>query len=463
MAERPNVLVIMDDQHRFDWVGYAGSDFVRTPNIDGLAEDGCVFTHCCTTAPVCGPARIALATGLLPTRTGTTTNGTSFMPLSTPNHYCHFRDQGYRVELVGRHDLAKPGAPASIHGNRPLNFSYGFTRAFEVEGGMSCAQTVAVTGEPNGPYGWYLKQQGLLDAYVQDFVSRRDKGWIIGASHDSVLPLEHHQDEFVGRKAVERIEQQEDDYPFYMFVSFQSPHDPFDAPGELAEHYRDTDVPEPIPPAMEGKPARIQQRYRNMYSAATLDDVVLARRQYCGKVELIDRQVGKILDTMDRRGFLDNTIVVFASDHGEHLGDLGLFIKHTAYEPSLRVPLVVSGPGVEPGRTDALVELFDINPTLVEMAGLPPQTDLDARSFAPLLRGQTSAHRDACVTVEGSYRAVRTQTHKYIETANQQAELYDVQADPGETHNLIENEREVARRLARRLRDRFVEGRWRSE
>ena len=458
-TDRPNVVVIMDDQHRHDYLGCAGADFVNTPNIDALAARGTHFSHCCTNAPVCGPARIALATGLLPTRTGTTTNSTSFMPLSAPNHYRHFRDNGYRVELVGRHDLAKPGAPASLHGNRPLNFSYGFTRALEIEGGMACARAGSRTGEPSGPYTVYLKERGLFERYVEDFKGRWDKGWIIGASHDSVLPTEHHQDSFVGSKAVERIEGQEDDYPFYMFVSFQGPHDPFDPPTEYAERYRDTAMPDPIPPDLEGKPRRVHDRH-DTFAHATPADITKARRQYCAKIELIDAQVGRIVAALDRRGFLEDTIVVFAGDHGEQLGDHGLFQKHTAYEASVRVPLVMAGPGIPGGPSDALVELFDVNPTLVDLAALPPQRRLDAHSFAPMLRGEAAEHREYCVTCEGGYRGIRTRRHKYIETQNDRPELYDLAEDPEERHNIADRAEEVARDLSRKMHSRYTEGRW---
>ena len=122
-SRQPNILFIMDDQHRYDFTSAFRPGLISTPNLDRLAARGMVFTHCCTTSPLCGPARISLATGMLPSTTGILTNHDSFMPTGLHNHYKHFRDHGYRVELVGRHDLSKPGAPGSIWGNRPLNFS----------------------------------------------------------------------------------------------------------------------------------------------------------------------------------------------------------------------------------------------------------------------------------------------------------------------------------------------------
>jgi choline-sulfatase len=455
----PNILFIIDDQHRHDCLGAAGASFLDTPNLDRLAARGLRFSHALTNSPVCGPARISLATGLLPTRLGTTSNELSFLPISAPNLYRHFRDHGYRVSLVGRHDLAKPGAPASVHGNRPLNFSYGFTDAFEVEGGMALCNEP----EPNGPYAAYLENLGLLEPYRADFIARREKGWILGVSHDSVLTAQHHQDAFVGRRAVRRIESMETDYPFFLFVSFQGPHDPFDPPAEYGARYRDRAVPQPVTSDLEQKPRRVRDRAR---PDATPEQVLTARRQYCAKISLIDDQVGAILDALERRGLADNTLVVFASDHGEMLGDHHLWEKQVAYEPAWRVPLILAGPGVPAGATaDALVELSDLNPTLTALAGLPAQPHLDARSFAHLLRDPAATHREAAVTLQRgvpgpTYSAVRTRTHKLIINDGDLTELYDLADDPDETRNIAPDHPDTVRELSQRLYDRLNAGRW---
>ncbi|NRA26616.1 MAG: sulfatase-like hydrolase/transferase [Opitutales bacterium] len=319
---------------------------------------------------------------------------------------------------------------------------------------MSAAADSSKSGGATGPYKQYLKEHGLLQAYVDDFMDRREKGWIVGASHDSVLPYEHHQDAFIGRKAAERIEHIEDDFPWYMFVNFQSPHDPFDPPTSLAEKYRHASMPPPVEPSLQNKPKRVERRHRN-FANATKDDITIARRQYCAKIELIDDQIGLILSTLEATGKIDNTIVVFSSDHGEQLGDHGLFQKHTAYESSMRVPLVVAGPGIEPGRSDALVELFDLNPTLVELAGLDAQPNLDALSFAPILKGLQEQHRPYCVTCQHDYRGLRSRTHKYIESYGDHAELYDLTTDTDESYNLIDEQPELASELSQRLAERL--------
>lgn len=458
-TDRPNVLWIIDDQHRGDWMGCAGAEFVRTPHLDRLAGQGMRFDACYTNSPVCGPARCSLATGLLPHRTGILSNDQAFLPVSAPTVYKHFRDHGYRVSLVGRHDLAKPGAPRSIHGNRPLNFSYGFTEALEVEGGMA----VSRLDEPNGPYGAYLREVGLWEAYRADFRARHDKAWILGASHDSVLPAEHHQDAFVGRKACERIEAIEDDYPWMMFVSFQGPHDPFDPPAEFGEMYRHAELPPPVISDPSTRSRRTQRRRHVRIAPGAEPDpreVARARRQYAAKITFIDHQVGLMLDALRRRGDAENTIVVFCSDHGEMAGDHELWIKHVAYEPSWRVPLIVAGPGVATGATDALVELSDLNPTLAELCSLPVQPAQDARSFAPVVRGQADEHRRAVVTMERGYQGVRTAEDKAIFNDNDASEYYDLATDPQETTNLADRRDRRVRELRQMLHERMTEHRW---
>jgi len=155
----------------------------------------------------------------------------------------------------------------------------------------------------------------------------------------------------------------------------------------------------------------------------------------------------------------ENTIVIFASDHGEMLGDHGMFQKSCAYESALRVPLIAAGPGIQTGVvSSALVELSDLNPTICELAGLPRQVDIDARSIVPILQGEAQNHRDSTVTSMHNFRAIRTRTHKFIENFNDRDELYDLQADPQEQHNLIDGQPELARVLRGQMAARMQEG-----
>lgn len=455
----PNILFLMDDQHRFDYLGYAGADWVRTPNLDRLAARGMRFNTCTVNSPICAPARISLATGLMAHRVAPLDNA-SFLSHTQTTYYQRLRDAGYRVGCVGKLDLGKPDGYNGRYGDRPLAYSWGFTHPEECEGKMHAARS----DDPQGPYGFFLQERGLRQAFCDDYnqrmhsASRADaiaSRWVETGSGDSVLPTDAFEDWYIGQRAVQWIETVPDDFPWHYFVSFVGPHDPFDPPTEYAERYRSAPVSDALPYAPSGRPDWIQQRS----APRDADNTAMVRRQYCALIELIDEQIGQILAALERRGMAENTIVIFASDHGEMLGDHGMYQKGCAYEPSLRVPLLVAGPGVQAGATsDALVELSDLNPTICELAGLPPQAHIDARSVGPLLRGEASQHRQATVTSMRNFRAIRTATHKFIESYNDRNELYDLQADPHEQHNRMDDEPALARSLQRQLQAHMQAG-----
>jgi len=451
-ASRPNVLFIMADQFRADHLGSAGGGFVRTPNLDRLAARGVRLRHCCTNSPVCAPARIGLATGLQPVRLGATDNR-AFLPLSVPTYYQRLRDRGYRVGCVGKLDLAKPDGYNGRFGDRPCVFGWGFTHPEECEGKMHAGQKPF----PRGPYTHWLQQQGLLQAFHEDYALRAAKGWNIGASHDSVLPAEAFEDAYIGRRAADWIATVPDDFPWHYFVSFVGPHDPFDPPTVYADRYRDAAMPPAVQDPMDRKPRWVQRRSKRHEAA----EVAITRRQYAAAVEQIDEEIGRIMGALERRGWLDETVVLFSSDHGEMLGDHGLYAKSVMYEAALNVPLIVAGPGVEGGRvSDALVELIDVNATICELAGAGGQENIDALSFAPLLRGEAAGHRTEAVSQLTHCRCVRTDRYKLIENHNDIVELYDLDEDPQELNNVADERPDTVAELRGRLRRRLVEGGW---
>ncbi|MFC1737211.1 sulfatase [Candidatus Hydrogenedentota bacterium] len=449
---KPNILFIMADQYRHDYLGSAGAAFLRTPNLDKLAERGVRMSHCITNAPVCVPARIALATGMQPQRYGSLDN-LSFMPASATTLYQRFRDHGYRVGCVGKLDLAKPYSYNGRYGDRPCVFGFGFTHPEECEGKMAAGGKP----EPKGPYGFYLQEKGLYRAFHEDYVERKRNGWVKNASHDSPLPAEDFEDAYIGSRAAKWIENVPDDFPWHYFVSFVGPHDPFDPPTEYADRYRDAEMPRAIPADMTGKPGWVKNRVLDMSE----EEVTVTRRQYCAAIELIDDQVGLIIEALENRGMLDNTYIVFTSDHGEMLGDHGVYTKEMPYEASIRVPLLVAGPGIEGARTsNALVELIDVNPTVCELAGLPAQENIDAKSFEPVLSGESNEHRPDVISILRSFMCIRTERYKLVQSPNDISELYDLENDPDELQNIFEQEPEIARDLCKRFWNRCLEDKW---
>ena len=176
-----------------------------------------------------------------------------------------------------------------------------------------------------------------------------------------------------------------------------------------------------------------------------------------------DQPSAGLLRDLKQRGLLDDTLIILASDHGEMLGDHGLFTKSVAYDPSMRVPLIVSGPGIEGGQvSDTMVELIDVNATICDLTGLNPQEGVDARSFAPVLHGEGEYHRDNILSSLRHFQCVRTREWKFISNVNDITELYDMQNDPEELQNVAADRREVAREMSQLMNQRWLEGQWRS-
>jgi arylsulfatase len=456
--QRPNVLFIMSDQHRYDYMSCAGVSACETPNLDALAARGTRFTTCTTNSPVCAPARIGLASGLQPFRLGSLGNN-SFLPLGTPTYYQLFRDQGYRVGCVGKLDLAKPDHYNGRYGDRPRVYEWGFTHPEEVEG----KNHGGTSRKPLGPYGHYLKELGLLDRFVSDYDRRRASHTVTDMSQDSVLPTEAFADAYIGRRAAEWISAVPDDYPWFYFCSFVGPHDPFDPPTEYADRYRDREMPDAIPDDLGGKPEWVRDRVARHwhYAGPDPDEIPLSRRQYCAATTLIDDQIGSMLQALEQRGGLDDTIIVYTSDHGEMLADHGLYTKHYAYEASLRVPLLMAGPGVPEGHvSDALVELIDAHATVTDLAGLPALLGSEALSLAPLFDGNQDEHRGECLSTIHEFQLVRTDRYKFVNNFADVPELYDLQEDPQELRNLAPEESALCRELARLLLHRAYEAPW---
>lgn len=442
----------MADQHRADWLGCAGADWVRTPNLDRLAARGIMFSQVTCNSPVCAPSRISLASGMQPHRLGALDNQ-AFYPLSVPTYYQALRDAGYRVGFVGKIDLHKPDPFNGRHGNLPITYAYGFTDPVECEGKMH-----AGTGwpTPHGPYNHYLAEHGLLETFCADYHERLYGSRPIWYAADSPLPVEHYEDSYVGRRARAFIETVEDESPWHLFVSFVGPHDPWDPPTKFADHYRTAPVPPLISDPLNDKPSW-QQKKAKKQGGASPEEIAVVRRQYAAMIELIDDQIGQILAALDRRGWTDNTYVIYCSDHGEMLGDHGVYQKSIFYESALRVPLIAAGPGVVMGaHSHALIELSDIHPTLLELAGLSPRTGLDARSFVHLLGNPFAHHRTSAVSTLLHGRCLRTARYKLVENYNDQTELYDLTNDPQELRNLAASEpslvAELRRELVQRLR-----------
>ena len=401
----------------------------QTPNIDALASRGLVFDHCITPSPICCPARSALASGQRPGRFGILDND-RYLPLSAPTLYKRLRDHGYWTGLVGKLDIEKgqyPGRDIGPDSRIPVMMSYGFCDHRHASADMW------IPDSPQMPFHYYLAERGLFEAFRDDRRRRAEGRWCVGVNFDSPLPVEHHIEHYAANHAIDFIQNAPKEHPWFLQLSFDGPHDPFDPPAAFSDRYRNVTVPAPIPADYSGKPRWVAER---KWTDDT-KDIVVARRQYLASVELIDSEIGRVIQTLDESGYSENTVIVFTSDHGEMLGDFGLYQKEVPYESAIRVPLVITGPGIPTGLRNSLVDWMDLNPTLCELAGLPPQENIDALSLVPDFAELGTPHRDWVIVALSNLRALRTDHHLYVESFNDVNELYDLWRDPTERRNLL--------------------------
>lgn len=384
MEKQPNFLFVFPDQWRWDFLGCDDSGVpVRTPNVDALAQRGVRFTECRTNSPLCAPARAALAQGVRFHRCGVPNNGVD-TAADAHTFFQELRNAGYRVATCGKNDLHKRTTWKGRDGWTQLLGRYGFTEAIDQSGKLDAANHGTVEkGGPHCSYTSYLHSHGQFEVYRDDYARRRDERTYSTAEWPTPLDEKHYTDEFCGRMGMKLLEQFPLDGPWMLWVNFPGPHDPFDPPRRWQSWYDGVDFDPPAHGQDEflDKPVDHQQ----------------LRRNYAACCEGIDAWLGRYLDAIEQRGELDNTIVVFASDHGEMLGDHGRFGKASHHEGSVHVPLVVAGPGVREGaESAALVELIDLAATFLDLAGLEVPSDFDAKSFCPILTSDAAdaTHRD---------------------------------------------------------------------
>lgn len=448
-SEGPNILMVMSDQHRGDWMGCAGASWLRTPNMDRLARDGVIFSRAACNSPVCAPSRSILASGLRGSHVGVLSNGDLY-PLEVPTYYQVLRSGGYRVGCIGKTDLHKRDHWEGIRGDRPIMYHLGFTDPMETEGKCSAAR---YTSPPVCPYTHYLHENGLAQAFHDDYKNRSP----IYKGRDSVLPLHAYHDDFVGRKACEFLESVGDENPWHYFVSFVGPHDPWDAPSEYSQRYDPEDMPDAIEDPWENKPKPMRSvrhgvRTSRLVEGMTPEDLMESMRQYAGMITLVDDYLGRFVGVLEDRGMLENTVIIYTSDHGEMMGDHRLFGKCTYYESSLRVPLIFKGPGIRSGvQSDDLVQLADSAPTILDLAGLDCPFPVDSSSLMPILTGNGAWERDFQVSELTTSRTFFDGRYKYSEYDDNGSELYDLEKDPEEITNLVRDDSDRSEKMKDRL------------
>jgi choline-sulfatase len=453
---KANILFIMTDQQRWDALGCSGG-WVQTPHLDWIARNGLRFTNCITSAPECVPTRVSLATGLYPHNTGVWTNMNYELPAAAPTWMQAVRAAGYRTSLFGKTHLhAHEG---DLREREALMRAYGFDDLNEVGGPRASAKILS-----HMTATW--KSKGLWQAYQNDYTERfRTKPHLI---RPSALGLDDYYDVYVAQHARDYLRDYDRKQPWFCWVSFPGPHEPWDTPEPYASRYRPEDMPARIePPAVRA--GRPQGELDNLLARLSVrfepGEVGRLRANYAGNVTLIDDQVGDILALLQARGQLDQTVVVFTSDHGEMNGDYGLLYKSNFLASAVRVPLMISTPDLRRGNrcgitVDDPVEWFDIGPTLVELAGGSLGQEQFGKSLCPVLQTPEARHRaDALSEFAGE---VMLQDRKWKVALNKQGQVYllfDLQNDPSEVNNLagLPAVRSVELDLRLRILERLVQ------
>ncbi len=409
--KRPNVLWIMSDEHNPYVLGCYGDPIVETPNIDSLAATGVRFANAYCQHPLCVPSRSALMTGRYCFELGAWDNG-STLPDDVHTMGHHFAEGGYVTGASGKmHIIGK---------DKRLGFK------------------LRPLGDAGADVLWKAAEdvRRVAGAVCQPAVA--------GPSDD---PLDTFQDYQVTQAAIRMLKENRD-RPFMFWVSYIFPHFPFVSPEVYFNRYRGRMR---LPKVTEDEISRLPvylQKYREQHQWAKLTgtQILTARAAYYGNVNFIDDEVGKLLKVLDELGLRNNTIVVYTTDHGEMLGEHGLWRKNCFYEQSVRVPLIISNPAcLTKGKVvTEVVEQFKLLPTISELCGLDAPIGISARSMVSLMRGEEKEWREVAFSeyeahpLQSSNRMIRTRRWKYNWFELNPPQLFDMTNDPEEVQNLAD-------------------------
>lgn len=430
----PNVLIIMTDQHRWNYLTAAGKSPVPTPNIDHIASRGVRFSHAVCPYPVCAASRMALLSGCYAHSTGVI-NNLDLLPWNTPTVAHFFAHRGYHTGVIGKTHFND----GHTHG---FQYFLGFNDWFMYLGPKMQGYADEIANNPSPHFFETVNDDG---AGLPELPSVWGKKlpWAGHVKHiglPSELAAEDQFDAFVAREACRFLERYGKE-PFFLSANLLKPHTPFHPPQPWASKYPvSSQTLQPVGDITTYP--KWLQRHIQHFQALGPERLKAWRAGYRGNLDYVDSCVGQIYQTLDRLGLVKNTIVIYTADHGEMDSDHGLYGKFCLFDPSVRVPLVISQPGTLPENkvSDALVEYIGLYPTLAELTGGSPPKNLDAQSFADLARNPEATGPEAIFS-EYNLRSridcymVRTKRYKYIHNNDDIPELYDLEADPRENRN----------------------------
>ncbi|MEM7734602.1 MAG: sulfatase-like hydrolase/transferase [Deinococcota bacterium] len=426
---RPNLLVLMPDQLRADFLGCYGNPVFETPNIDALSLEGVRYQRAISPSPLCVPARASLLTGKNAVENGVLDNLHWLHPehnaIEVPSWPSQLNAAGYQTAAIGKMHFY------------PWDASEGFDTRIIAED----KRHLLIEDD----YHDYLEDVGLRryhgnehEGYVEH------KGAII-----SRIPAEHQVDTWVATQSCQFIEQHQNKHPFALMVGFPGPHCPYDPPATLADHYDPETMPASVPATPDSARFRAWNIAANKrpwngvdYTSFEAHHKARIRAYYAALVKQIDQGIGRIIASLKDRGLYEDTVIIFTSDHGDFLGDYDLIGKTLFYEPSIHVPLIVkpatSAKVAVPRTLETSVSLTDVTATLLALAGLEPQATADSCPL-PGLGLETPSIRDAIFGATNLGMMLTDDTWKYCRYTNGDTHLFDLTADPTEQYNLAED------------------------
>lgn len=416
-SRQPNIVLLMPDQLRWDYLGCYGADFAGTPHIDALARAGRVFERALSPSPICIPARASLLTGHNAGSTGVLTNNYWLRPdhaaCGMPSLATLLTEAGYHTEAIGKMHFI------------PWDLAEGFTHRVIAED----KRHIHIRDD----YADYLAEQGL-----RKLAGPEEPGYSEHKMASYGFPLPHQVDTWIGARSVDFLQNYRQENPFFLWVAFAGPHDPYNPPQELAAALDGLAVPPAIAATADSarfRPGLIKAHLGGSAQVDLRDFPAAAkarmRRHYVALNQIIDQQVGAILQALQNLDNGRDTLLLFTSDHGDFLGDFDLVGKALFYEPAIHIPLIMAGAGVTPGRSQQLVSLTDLFATIARAAALNPATQ-DSVAL-PVADSQPS--RSAVFGLTGAGAMLSTRDWKLARYRNGLATLHHLVDDPQEQHN----------------------------
>lgn len=508
---KPNFLVFVTDQHRADWLSCMGNSILHTPNIDRIAEEGVLFEQAYCNTPLCMPSRATMWTGLPSSVHSARTNGVD-LDDKYPVLPKILHDNGYRTVSVGKIHL-KAWHMSPERGNRNITeydpailpeceTVWNEGKCTKLPEGMWGLDSVHfLGGHGNYCFGEYMQWiQREYPKVYQELREKKSAKETTGKADNyySTVPLELHYNEWIANHTIEELKKMPEEQPFFMWCSFPDPHFPFGPPAPYYDRYRPEEMPDPI--AWEDDRAKMNELYHAEYyeergeesidggpCAYTLEQIKETKALAWGMVQHVDDCVGRVMQYLEQSGKKENTVVIFLADHGELMGDHGMYCKGPFhYEGLLHVPMAMSWPGhfAESKKTKALVSILDFMPTILELAGIEypcgpvkpweepfegkelyTESPLPGKSLVPLLEGRKEELQESILVEDDddirkvNIRTLITKDYKItVYSDRTYGELFDRKNDPEERNNLWDDEqmKEVKQEMIWKLMQKML-------